>query len=365
VPTPYTVTLVVTDNGGLKSTNRLAVSVNNTPPEVIITSPVDGTRYPLDGDTVYACTALVTDTEHPNSQLACSWQTFLHHNDHEHNEPPDNNCATSTTISGVGCNGETFYYRVVLTVSDPAGLSTTAEARLHPDCARQVPVITWKINFQPAAAPVPAGYLPDSGAAFGDRGNGFTYGWDRDNSANLTDRNSPNSPDQRYDTFAATQVASGGSIWEIALPAGAYSVLLVAGDATRFNGTTYRFEVEGVPGLSGTPTAQSRWVSGSNTVTVTDGRLTVSNGSGASNNKLCFAEITPVEARLRWVGRDAAGVITLGLEGSGGRNFEVQGSSDFLNWRPIDFTQNADGTISFLDGEAGLQRQRFYRVKSK
>ena len=31
-----------------------------------------------------------------------------------------------------------------------------------------------RINFQPAAAPVPSGYEVDSGAVFGDRGNGYT-----------------------------------------------------------------------------------------------------------------------------------------------------------------------------------------------
>ena len=33
------------------------------------------------------------------------------------------------------------------------------------------------INFQPAKTPVPAGYLADSGEIYGDRGNGYTYGW--------------------------------------------------------------------------------------------------------------------------------------------------------------------------------------------
>ena len=37
-----------------------------------------------------------------------------------------------------------------------------------------------KINFQPPDMPVPAGYYKDSGALFGDRGNGYVYGWDCD-----------------------------------------------------------------------------------------------------------------------------------------------------------------------------------------
>jgi len=533
VPTPYTVTLVVTDSGGFRATNSLLISVNNTPPQIIITSPVDGTRYPLNGDTIYDCTATLNDAEHAGSQLTCAWQTFLHHNDHEHSEPIDGDCITTTTISGVGCNGETYYYRIVLTVKDPSGLSTSREVRLYPDCARQVPVITWndpapifqgtplgsaelnatantagtfvylprsgtilplgnaqaltvsftptdtnaytsatrsvlidvlsrpfpvvtlttptngaffhspatiplaatvtsngwfinsveffsndsslgedssppydltwnnvadgaytltaralyddgssaitpapvnitvasappfsgvKINFQPAAAPVPTGYFADSGAVFGDRGNGFFYGWNQDNSGNMTDRNSPNSPDQRYDTFAATQAAGGGSIWEIALPTGIYSVFLVAGDPARMN-STYRYDVENLLSLSGTPTAQNRWISASNVVSISAGRLTVSNGNGADNNKLCFIDIAPIGPRIQWVGRNGADTITLRLEGTAGRNCEIQASDDLLGWQPVATVQNTDGLVTFTDSGAGVHSQRFYRAK--
>lgn len=533
-PTPYTVKLVVTDVGGLKATNTTVISVNNTPPQVTITSPVDGARYPVGSDTLFNCAATVTDAEHPAGQLTCAWQTFLHHNDHQHSEPIDNKCTTTTTISGVGCNGETYFYRVVLTVRDAAGLSTTREVRLYPDCGREVPLITWqdpapivfgtalgltqlnamanvagsfaysppagtvlaagtnqvltatftptdtnaytmvtrsvlidvfnqlipaitigtptngaffsspatipitvamtsngwaiarveflngaaalgqdanppyefiwanvtngsytliaravydggamvtsapvnltvattppfagvKINFQPAAVPVPNGYLADSGAVFGDRANGFHYGWDVDNAANMTDRNSPSSADQRYDTFVATQVAGGGSVWELAVPNGAYSVFLVAGDATR-NNSTYRYDVENAMGLSGTPTAQSRWISGSNTVTVSDGRLTVSNGVGANNNKLCFIEINaaPALVRLSWVGRDAAGLVTLSVDGPVGRSYEVQRSQNLNSWEVVATVLNLDGALTFDDGPAPVLTQRFYRAQ--
>ena len=46
--------------------------------------------------------------------------------------------------------------------------------------------------------------------------------------------------------------------------------------------------------MSGTPTSTNRWVEGTQTVTVSDGRLTVANGAGASGNKICFVEITRV-----------------------------------------------------------------------
>jgi len=134
VPTARTVTLVVTDAGGAKATNRIGISLNNTPPIVNITSPVNGARYSLSNQTVFNCTALVTDAEHGPAQRTCSWQTILHHNEHQHPEPPDTNCATSTVISPVGCDSQTYFYRVVLTVTDAAGLSGTNEVRLYPNC---------------------------------------------------------------------------------------------------------------------------------------------------------------------------------------------------------------------------------------
>jgi hypothetical protein len=45
--------------------------------------------------------------------------------------------------------------------------------------------------------------------------------------------------------------------------------------------------------VDGDPTAANRWIEATRTVTVSDGRLTIANGAGASNNKLCFVEVTP------------------------------------------------------------------------
>src|SRR5207244_7134905 len=59
------------------------------------------------------------------------------------------------------------------------------------------------INFQPTGVPVPAGYRADYGLAFGDRGNGFSYGWDVDNSANTAVRDVMS--DVRYDTLIAME----------------------------------------------------------------------------------------------------------------------------------------------------------------
>jgi N-acetylneuraminic acid mutarotase len=149
-----------------------------------------------------------------------------------------------------------------------------------------------KVNFQPAGAPAPDGYVVDAGAVFGDRGNGLSYGWDLDNRRNARDRNHPRSPDQRYDTFNHTQLY-GVRNWELAVPNGQYAVRVVAGEPDNRN-SVYGFNVENVFVAGGTPTSAVRWFEGTRTVTVTDGRLTVANAPGSYNNKLAFVEVTSV-----------------------------------------------------------------------
>jgi N-acetylneuraminic acid mutarotase len=151
-----------------------------------------------------------------------------------------------------------------------------------------------KVNFQPANAAIPAGYLVDAGSTYAARGNGQTYGWNLSNVLNVVDRNSTLSPDQRYDTFASSQVTGAGSVWEIAVPNGTYAVRIVAGDATVTRNATYRYTAEGVTVVNGSPTTSARWVDGTQNVTVADGRLTIANGGGAKGNKIDFIEITPV-----------------------------------------------------------------------
>ena len=88
------------------------------------------------------------------------------------------------------------------------------------------------------------------------------------------------------------RAANPNAVWEIAVPNGAYIVRAVAGDATDF-GVTYRLAVEGVLAVNGTSSSGSRWVEGTTTVTVSDGRLTIGSAAGATANRICFVEITP------------------------------------------------------------------------
>ena len=67
----------------------------------------------------------------------------------------------------------------------------------------------------------------------------------------MRDRNSSLSPDQRFDTVTHTQLY-GARTWELSVPNGSYRVRVVAGDPSNTN-SVYRFNVENVLAVSGTP----------------------------------------------------------------------------------------------------------------
>ncbi len=166
------------------------------------------------------------------------------------------------------------------------GQSLSSPASGSADEASTTSARTIKVNFQPASTDSPAGYLVDGGLVFGDRGNGYSYGWA---SANVTavDRNSSASADQRYDTMV--NLPAGGA-WEIALPNGQYSVKLVCGDAGSTG--TYKVNIETVPVVDAQTSNLKRWIEQSIAVVVSDGRLTISGAPGCSRAKICFVEIT-------------------------------------------------------------------------
>jgi PKD repeat protein len=135
VPKKFTVTLTVKDNMNATAVDSIIISVNNTPPVVHITSPVNNSLYrPTGTDTIYALTATVTDAEHVPGQLKYEWQKVLRHNNHEHQSPVDTTRSSTVSISRIGCNGEEYYWMLKLKVTDAAGLSTSDSSKIFPDC---------------------------------------------------------------------------------------------------------------------------------------------------------------------------------------------------------------------------------------
>jgi glucose/arabinose dehydrogenase len=130
----YTVTLVVTDNQQLTSSKEVIISVNNTPPAVQIINPSIGSLYRMDQVTTYSLSAVVTDTDTVGMQY--EWQVTLRHNSHTHPEPVLYQKAPTISINPAGCDpNETFYYVIIVKVTDNGGLTATQSLTLNPDCS--------------------------------------------------------------------------------------------------------------------------------------------------------------------------------------------------------------------------------------
>jgi len=137
-PIAYKVRLTIQDEAGASASNEILISVNNTPPVVKITSVEDGALYPLVGISYYDLKATVEDNEHDETDFEYAWQTTLHHNNHTHPEPFDNEIETTTQIIPAGCDGEIYFYSFELTVTDGAGLTGKDMVRIYPDCATNI-----------------------------------------------------------------------------------------------------------------------------------------------------------------------------------------------------------------------------------
>ena len=139
----FVVTLTVTDDGALTDQTTINISLDNSSPVIQSTSIDNVHTYPLNQPTTLNLSAVVYDAESSNQALTYSWQVFLFHNGHNHPEAPDNNPVASVVLSPVGCDGDTYWYRVILRVTDPGGLSATFQRDIFPDCPGQAQTISF------------------------------------------------------------------------------------------------------------------------------------------------------------------------------------------------------------------------------
>jgi len=133
-PIRYDVVLTVTDSSDASRKAVDVVTVDNTPPNVDITSIEDGQVYSMTDVNFLPLKADVVDMEHSGEDLNYSWQVFLHHNDHFHPEFPINEVEAWAGISPAGCGDEIYYYRIALTVTDAVGLTGYDEVTILPYC---------------------------------------------------------------------------------------------------------------------------------------------------------------------------------------------------------------------------------------
>ncbi|MEP2059935.1 MAG: PKD domain-containing protein, partial [Maribacter litoralis] len=164
-----------------------------------------------------------------------------------------------------------------------------------------------RINFSLPEDIPPTGYLVDSGLGFADRGNSYSYGWLTTNGLSALDLsdNARNRDvagvDILQNTLIHMQYGDVGNgtgtngvltegIWEIAVPNGSYTVTVGVGDPNVDGGGSsdvpnHTINVEGVNIINqyeptGAEGSTTRFTSGTATVTVTDGRLTIDAESG-------------------------------------------------------------------------------------
>jgi autotransporter-associated beta strand protein len=207
--------------------------------------------------------------------------------------------ASNITTTGYMDNSvafnSTYYYRV--TALNPAGEGPkSSEVSI-------TPVFRAYINFTAATTDSQTvggiSYQDDFGNIYGSRGNGLTYGWNADNTANARDRNVGNSPNELYDSFLHMQKPSDPNAWwGIAVPNGTYTVHLISGDPSNTDSAYEIYASDGsiqgstlttinpVLAISGQPSTAQFWFENTVQVTTSSGMLFVSNAPGSSNDKI-------------------------------------------------------------------------------
>lgn len=198
-------------------------------------------------------------------------------------------------------NGASYAYAV--TAVDAAGGESARSATASASPA----AFTLKVNFSDAATAPPAGYVRDSGEAFtAARG----YGWVRPGTStplslagNGRNRNpAAGQSDVRLATLIHAQLPPGSSgvttpgSWEAAVPNGAYRVTAAVGDAGPAVDSSHWLSIEDQNAVAAfTPTATARHATATRTVTVADGRLTLSP-AGGTNTKVDYVDVASVPA---------------------------------------------------------------------
>jgi hypothetical protein len=232
-------------------------------------------------------------------------------------------------------------------------LLTTLTAPADPAAAAVTPVT--KVNFQPAASAVPAGYTADTGAAY-DAGRG--RGWVRQGTSEPLDltRNTRDRAragvDARLNTLVHLQYGdvggTGGVLtegaWEYAVANGTYRLTVSVGDQPAYN-SRHTVRVEGVVAVDGfVSTATAEYRQATVTVAVSDGRLTV-DAVGGTNTKLNYVDISRITAdfALKVDFSDAATAPAAGYVRDSGSAFTTArgyGWVDLGERTPVDLTGN-------------------------
>ncbi len=125
--TVFTAKLTVKNANNATGTATVNVAVGNRPPLATITAPANGTAA-RPGDRI-TYTGVATDPDENLSASAMSWQLLLHHDDHVHPYQAVNGASGSFVVEEHGAG--TFYYEIVLTVTDSRGATDTKSVNVN------------------------------------------------------------------------------------------------------------------------------------------------------------------------------------------------------------------------------------------
>ena len=126
---------VVTNSAGTATSSAATLTVTdpNTAPTARILTPAEGTSYA--GGTIIRFSAEATDPEDgPLPASAFAWKVEFHHNVHFHPGPniPAGSTSGQFTIPNDGEVSDDVFYRLVLTVTDQGGLTSTTYRDVQP-----------------------------------------------------------------------------------------------------------------------------------------------------------------------------------------------------------------------------------------
>ncbi len=141
----FTVTLTVTNALGLSSGSTIAVVVGGRLPVATITAPANNVRIKTGTQLTFTGTA--SDPDETLSNTAMKWSVLLHHNEHIHPGVTATGSSGSFVVEDHGSAGETFFYEIVLTVTDSAGLTDTKRVNVIPESPAPPPVTTLPVPW--------------------------------------------------------------------------------------------------------------------------------------------------------------------------------------------------------------------------
>ena len=158
--------------------------------------------------------------------------------------------------------------------------------------------VNLKINFQPAIMATPMGYFKHSGEAFGNRSNGYEYGWGCDLTADVRDRQKASTRDSSL-VIPDRDSKCVNDEWNIKLPNGPYTVEVGYSDPS-FGTTTSGCKVEGLSASVGTVVKGARQTK-ELIVVVDDSKLTLSGSFSSGCSSFSFIHISTSTGTVLYV----------------------------------------------------------------